>query len=211
METLAMLLGGIARVKVMRLFLFNQDGTFTVDDLVERLKIKAREAKEEVGHLEKAGLVIKKNIIKIVEKKKGKKIVEIKKKDMGWHLNRSFSYLTTLKNLLIGTELFSKEEIIKKLSTSGKLKLVITSGVFIQDYTSRVDLFVVGDHLKKNTLEKVVRNMEAEIGRELAYAYFESSDFKYRLDVCDKLVYDVLDYPHETILDKIGEQNFRSK
>ena len=116
-----------------------------------------------------------------------------------------------MKNLLTGTQLYTNEEIVKRLANVGKLKMIIISGVFTQDFSSRVDLFVVGDHLKKNVLEKVVKTMEAEIGRELCYTYFETADFLYRADVCDKLVYDVLDFPHETILDKLGEQKFRSK
>ncbi|MEI8339357.1 MAG: hypothetical protein WCF94_01695 [bacterium] len=211
MEILAMLLGGVSRVKMMRLFLFNNTGVFTLTDLNERLKIKPAEAKKELAQLEKMGLIKGKSVVKVIEKKKGKKIVSLKKKEIGFSLSDEFAYLSSLKNLLTGTQLYTNEEIVKRLANVGKLKMIIISGVFTQDFSSRVDLFVVGDHLKKNVLEKVIKTMEAEIGRELSYTYFETADFLYRTDVCDKLVYDVLDFPHETILDKLGEQKFRSK
>jgi hypothetical protein len=42
--------------------------------------------------------------------------------------------------------------------------------------------------------------MEAEIGGELSYAVFETKEFLYRLNMYDKLVRDILDYPHEVVV-----------
>jgi hypothetical protein len=82
--------------------------------------------------------------------------------------------------------------------------MVIVSGVFIQDSDSRVDLLVVGDNLKSSAIERVVRTMEAEIGKELVFASFETADFHYRLGMYDKLIRDILDYPHQKLLDKLN-------
>jgi hypothetical protein len=46
--------------------------------------------------------------------------------------------------------------------------------------------------------------MEADIGKELSYAVCDTADFVYRLNAYDKFIRDVLDYPHETIVDKLG-------
>jgi hypothetical protein len=46
--------------------------------------------------------------------------------------------------------------------------------------------------------------MEAEIGKELRYAYFSTDEFRYRLSMYDKLIRDILDYPHRVLLDKLG-------
>ena len=43
--------------------------------------------------------------------------------------------------------------------------------------------------------------LEAEIGKELAYAVFDTPDFLYRANMYDKLVRDVIDFPHEKVLD----------
>ena len=86
----------------------------------------------------------------------------------------------------------------------GKIRLVVIAGVFIQSEDSRADLLLVVDDLQRTKLDQAVHSMEAEIGRELSYGIFDSKDFNYRLSVYDKFVRDVLDYPHEKILDKIG-------
>jgi len=60
-------------------------------------------------------------------------------------------------------------------------------------------LLVVGDKLRKAGIEEGVRKLEAEIGTEIVYAIFDTKEFIYRLNMYDKLVRDILDYPHEVL------------
>ena len=76
----------------------------------------------------------------------------------------------------------------------------MVSGVFIKNKDTRVDLLIVGDKIKKSKVEEEVRKLEAEIGTELVYVVFDTKEFIYRLDMYDKLVRDILDFPHEVIL-----------
>ena len=82
--------------------------------------------------------------------------------------------------------------------------MVIVAGVFIQNPDSRVDLLIVGDNLKRGSIDRIVKTMEAEIGKELTFASFETADFHYRLGMYDKLIRDILDYPHQKLLDKLN-------
>jgi len=91
------------------------------------------------------------------------------------------------------------------LKNAGQIKLIAIAGLFIQDPDSRLDLLVVGDKINSRSLENTLRNMEAEIGRELNYAFFETDDFEYRLSMYDKLIRDVLDYPHEMVVNKFED------
>ena len=60
-------------------------------------------------------------------------------------------------------------------------------------------MLIVGDKLNKGKIEKEIKKLEAEIGKELVYALFDSKEFNYRLSMYDKLVRDILDFPHEVI------------
>jgi len=84
------------------------------------------------------------------------------------------------------------------------MKLVIVSGIFTQSNDSRVDLLVVGDNLKKSVLDNTIKTIEAEIGKEIRFAVFETPDFRYRLGLYDKLIRDILDFPHEKIVNRLG-------
>ena len=125
-------------------------------------------------------------------------------KTTGYFLNPNFGLLKELRNLVINNEPLKHTDISKRLSRAGKIKLVIISGVFIQNEDSRVDLLVVGDQLKDRVLKNIIKTMEADIGKELRYSSLSTSNFKYRFSVCDRLVRDVLDYAHEVVVDRIG-------
>lgn len=140
------------------------------------------------------------NIIKL----KNGKIKNNKKRIQGISLDQSFSLLSPLKNLVVNSAPVSRHEIAKKIAKAGKVKLIIMSGVFIQDENSRADLLVVGDSLNRGLIDRIMRWIESEVGKELAYAIFTSEDFAYRLSMRDKFVRDIMDYPHEKILDRLG-------
>ncbi len=204
MDILAKLFGSEAKVKIMRLFLFNSDQPFSPADIASRAKVSLPVVRHEVGILRKMAMIKGKRFIRSVSVRRGKKTVIKRKKEGGWLLNPNFPYLPAIRNLLINTVLVKHSDIIRRLNTIGRIKLIILSGVFIQDEDSRVDLLVVGDAIRFGALEGVIRIIESEIGKELRYAAFETPDFKYRLGIYDKLIRDILDYPHIKALDRIG-------
>ena len=72
-------------------------------------------------------------------------------------------------------------------------------------------MLIVGDRLKKNILAQIIKGLEAEIGKELDYVVLDTEEFKYRLDMYDKLVCDILDLPHMKLLDNEQLSTYASK
>jgi len=81
--------------------------------------------------------------------------------------------------------------------------LTILSGIFINEENSRVDLFIVGDSIKKRKLFVFLRDLEAEVGKEIDYVVFSTADFNYRYDMFDRFIRDVLEKPHEKLINKL--------
>ncbi|MGH7249545.1 MAG: hypothetical protein ACREGC_01085, partial [Minisyncoccia bacterium] len=125
----------------------------------------------------------------------------IRKRSKGWAFNPTFKYAPEMEALIISAGSLNNETIANIFKKVGRVKLLVTSGVFIKNHDSRVDLLVVGDKMKKNRIEEGVHKLEAELGTELVYATFNTKEFIYRLNMYDKLVRDILDYPHEVILE----------
>lgn len=186
------------RVKIMRLFILNANASFTTKEVLDRSKVSQAPGKRELNILHEAGLIKQKTLH--VEGSRKRKISVT-----AWFLNQSFPFLGALKQLLFNAELFKKEEIIRRLKGAGRIKVIITAGIFINDDDSRADLLIVGDELRKSVIEKTIKSMEAEIGRELSYGVFETDDFRYRVSVCDKFIRDILDYSHKKILNKLED------
>lgn len=189
METLSKLFGSEAKVKIMRLFLFNPETVFNTSDIAERVKVDIARVRKEINQLEKIDL------IKVRANRNGKK---------GLTLNSQFDYLVPLQNFLINVEPLNSKEIVKRITKLGSIKLILIAGVFIQEPESRVDMLIVGDHVKKSNLDHTIKILESEIGKELKYAYFTTEDFNYRNGMCDKLTRDILDYPHKKVLNRLG-------
>lgn len=192
MEILEKLFGGAAKVRIIKLFLFNPEALYTRDEIISRTKSSMKDVKGSISLLEKVKFL------------KSKMVTTEKKKRLeAWYLDVTFPYIGALQSLLINIMPLSAGDITRRLQKAGKIKLILTSGVFIQNEDSRVDLLVVGDSIKRGSLENAVRSLEADIGKELTYAYFDTDDYLYRLGMYDKLVRDILDFPHTVVVDKI--------
>ncbi len=198
MEILGKLLGGIPRVKMMRLFLLNQEAGFELADIADRCRIASTHARRGVTQLAGMELIVKRPLTKEVTHARTGKIT--KKRVQGWFLNPSFPYIHELRQLLVEGEFFKHAELAKRFKPAGRIQLLVVSGIFIQNSESRLDLLIVGDNLKRNIIQKTVSVLESELGRELAYATFETADFKYRVSMYDKLLRDVFDYPHQPLI-----------
>jgi hypothetical protein len=201
MEALEKLFGSSARVKTLKFFLFNTNEIFEKETISSRTKISSHVLQKELNLLEKIGLVKKKNYIKIKEDRYGR---DSKVKTKGYETVKESKLFIPLQNLLVKNSPMSSNSLVQRLGRHGRLKLVIAAGVFIQDPDSRVDLLIVGDEIKEGPLKNTVAVLESEIGKQLRYTVLTVQDFKYRLGVYDRLVRDILDYPHQIYLDKIG-------
>jgi hypothetical protein len=200
MDNLSKLFGSAGKVKIMRLFLFNPGTFFETAEAGRRAGVQSDSARKVLNSLLKAGLVKKKTVSKPTKSKKGKKT----KKVQGWLLDESYAFIQPLRNLLLPTDALSDSHIEKKFRRTGKVKLLVISGAFLNNDETRVDVMIVADNIKANALSAIVKDMEAHIGKELRYAVLDTNEFLYRMNIRDKLVRDVFDYPHRIIFDKIG-------
>jgi hypothetical protein len=185
-ETLEKLFGSSARVKLLRLFLFNTRQEFTAPEVARRTHTLRPLAKRELELFVRIGLLIRSG----------------RKKVPTYMVNPDFSYLTTLQNLLLNTPSRGRD-IHKYIQGSGSVRLIVMGGVFLGEEETGLDLFVVGDRMKEKKFKKSLELLEAEIGKELRYALLPTDEFFYRLNMNDRLVRDVFDYPHRVVYDRL--------
>lgn len=204
MDNLGKLFGSQARVKILRLFLLNSTEVFDAAMVAEKSKVSPTEARHEIALLKKIGFLSDKSFYKEIPPKRGSKKPATKKRVAGFHLKTTFPLLIPLKNLVISETPLNREEIIKRFKPVGKVKLLILAGIFMDETESRVDVLIVGDNLKKRSVENVLRDIEAEVGKELSYGVIETSEFLYRVSVYDKFIRDILDFRHDKVIDKLG-------
>lgn len=204
-EILEKLFGSAGRVKIIRLFLAGGGSIFPLKEISQKTKTPLSACRREVRLLEKISFIEKKssNFQEIIKLKNGQ-IKNAKKRIEGFVLNESFPLIVGLKSLILNASPLSKLSVGRMARLAGKVKLFIISGFLIQGEEGRVDLLIAGDALKKSSIERTVQAIEAEVGRDVRYAVMTTQELRYRLDICDKFLRDILDNPHEKIIDKIG-------
>ncbi len=204
MDILSNLFGSALRVKMMRLFLFNSGHISDIEYIEGKTAAKAKEIEKEIQFLKKVGIIKATKIFKIVTVKKGKKVIEKKMKVTAWLLDQKFQFMDALSDFLVKTHSVEHKSIVRRLEKAGKIKAVLISGIFTRNLESRLDMFVVGDNIKPASMDKIVKGIESDMGKDIRYAVLSAPDFSYRVSMNDKLVRDVLDFPHQVLLDKIG-------
>ncbi len=187
-DPLSKLFGSAARVKLLRLFFFNPRAVYTIPDAANRARVPERTARAEVALFKSAGVV---------------KRARTHSAGARWGLNADFEYRTVLQNLLLNAPGHA-DDIVTRLRGAGVIRLVVLAGLFVDEWDGRLDLLLVGDRMHERKLRTRIRTLESELGKELRYALLSTPDFLYRYNMNDKLVRDVLDYPHTIAYDRLN-------
>ena len=186
-EILEQLFDSLVKVRLLKLFLRNTNSFFELSEIIKRTKSNASACKSQIKKLE--------NIKLINSKIKGKKKI--------YSINPDFDFYNELKTLVLKSSPASKEKILKRLRGLGRINLAILSGIFVNAENTRVDILVVGDNIKEKKLSIFLKDLEAEVGKEIDYVVLSTKDFKYRYDMFDRFIRDVLEKPHEKLINKL--------
>ena len=185
--TLDALFDSPIKVKLLKLFLYNPDGDFESKAIAKKLNLKSAQVNKNINDLAEIKFLNCKN-------PKGKKTFRV---------NRDFKFYNELKELVAKASPASKEEMLKRLKSLGKIKLALLAGVFINSDTSRADLLIVGDNIKPAKFNNFIRKLEAEVCKEIGYALMTTKEFHYRYDMYDRFIRDLLDFKHEKLINKL--------
>lgn len=191
MDILAKLFGSGARIKLLRLFLFNPETTFSLKEITRRSRLTAPSARKEIRLFEQIGLA------RTVKEPGAPRVKH-------WRLNPKFALVRQLRYLLDADLKEQRQDISQRFRDCGRVKLLIVAGQLIGDEHGRADLVLVGDNLRRPLVEQAIKGLEADLGRELIYALLETRDFNYRLSASDKFIRDLLEYPHERLVNKLN-------
>lgn len=186
-DALSTLLGSSARVKLLRLFLFNPKESYSQSEAASRARVPSSAARTELNTYLRTKLIRSRT-----GQKGGKRYM----------LNPQFLYLAAFQHLLLNLPTRGAD-IVRRLRSTGVIKLIMLSGIFADEYDARLDILIVGDKLSDTKIKSAIQKLEAELGKELRYVALTSEEFLYRMEVYDKLIRDVLDYPHIVALDRL--------
>ncbi len=197
-DTLSILFGSTARVKLLRFFLFNPSKEFTFDDISRRARLVRRTARTEITSLEKAGVIAKRTMYVAIDGKTKKMKV------LGYALNKDFQELQALQTFLFETAPIDGKNLLVHLKKAGVLDFVAVAGVFVRDFEQSLDVLIAMKKTSQPKIETAIRAFESEVGMEIRFALMDSTDLLYRVGMNDRLTRELFDYKHQILIDKIG-------
>jgi hypothetical protein len=199
---LSKLFGSHSRVKILKAFLFHPDERYYIRQLSRDLALQVNSVRRELENLEEFGLLLSET--GSAEKASGgsEKNSDHQEKKY-FRVNKNFPLFEDIKGLIIKSQLLHKDDFTKDLLKVGSIKLLILAGVFVNDFKSPTDVLIVGK-VNKDQLLKVIRDLEKELGREVNFTLLTATEFKYRREIADIFLYDILEKEKIVVIDEIG-------
>jgi len=182
------------KVKMLKLFLRNPGKFFHEKEIPKRLQAPASLVRKQLDGFLMINFLNKKVIIK------NKKDLQ---KGIYFSVNPDFDFYHELRSLILKSSPASKEKILNRVQKLGHIKLLLLAGVFLNSDNSRLDLFIVGDRVDQAKLNSFLRDLEAEVGKDIAFAFMSAKEFNYRFHMFDRFVHDILEKPNEKLINKL--------
>jgi len=218
---LGKLFGSKARVKILKLFLSRPEEKFYIRQISRDLKLQINSVRRELENLEKFGLLTAapteekimeeepfiqtwEDIKEVKNKGKNKKTTaDIKTDKKYFRVNTDFILYEEIKALVQKAQVLYEKDFAAKLNDLGNPKLMILTGFFVNQPQMSVDLLIVG-RINKQGLRKLISELEADMGREINFTIMSTNEFKYRRDITDVFLYDILEGKKLVVIDSYG-------
>lgn len=212
-QILEKLFESVPKVRLLRLFMRNAESQFSFLEILSRSQLRSLQARKELKKLLKWGVARTKIVPlkyeisrKSRSRKRLPKIVVKTKKTRVFYANPDFKLLPELRDLISKASVAERGKLLRRMKSLGNVKLCVMSGLFLNSNgndNSRTDLLLVGDNVKKRKLDSFLSQVESELGKAIRYTVMETDEFKYRLDMYDRFLRDILEHPHEKLINRL--------
>jgi predicted transcriptional regulator len=171
------------RIKLLTLFLLKPDEEFFIRELTRKLSEQINSVRRELDNLKKTGFLKSKT----------------KNRKKYYYANKDFIFLEELKSIFLKA-LSSNDNIAEEVKKMGDIRLLVLSGLFVEQPTKTVDMLIVGE-VDKNRLTEYLNN-EVRTARPVKFSIITEEDYKYRLSCNDKFTTEITNDPTNQVLVK---------
>jgi hypothetical protein len=97
------------------------------------------------------------------------------------------------------TDVAAEHPMAKSFRTVGKVELALLTGQFTRDEQSGIDILLVGD-INQAKADKFMAELEKAENKELRYAVLPLDNYRYRLQINDRFINNVLGAKKQVII-----------
>lgn len=208
------LFGSKTRVKLLQLFYQNPNRSFYVREITRKIDEQINSVRRELANLLNIGIITSDNT----------------NNKLYYEVNQSFEHYAALSSMFGGktykpkkaskpakasviadpvqepasetvVEVAVTDPFALELLKTGNVSLAVYTGQFTRDETSGVDVVIVGD-VNHAAVEHAIADLESSEKKELRYSIFSTDEFKYRKQVNDRFVSNLLAAKSIVLIDK---------
>lgn len=184
------LFGSRTRVKLLRIFLSNQDRAFFVRELTRKIKERINSVRRELTNLEKIGIIIKKN----------------EKRKVFYQVNKEHILYQELRALILKAEVGLERSLARTIKSIGNVRLMVLTGMFTgMKEETQTDILIVGT-INRKKLNSLMKRFQEDFGRQINYTVMTSKEYKYRKDLTDRFLFNILENNKVVLVDKINKE-----
>jgi hypothetical protein len=185
MQDLQTLFASKTRPNVLRVFLFQPEKALSAGDVAELAEVSGSTARSHARDLAEIGLI----------EKTGKKA-----RAACWRLNKQSPMRQPLHDLLLQYQTVERADIRSRVAEAGDIQLLVLVGMFTGSNQQDLDMLIVTE-ADASEIAGAVASVEKALGAELRYCLLAPEDFRYRRNVQDKVIRDVLDGENHVLID----------
>ncbi len=185
------LFGSKTRVKLLRMFYSNPNRSFYVREITRKIDEQINSVRRELSNLLSIGIISS----------------DTNNNRLYYEVNQKYEYFGPLA-AIFGDDTdspsaggASTDSEMKAIKTLGNVELALYTGQFTRDERAGIDFLLVGD-VNQAKLSKFIAELEAKEGKEIRFAVFTPADFRYRQQVKDRFLADVLVGKNQVLIDK---------
>ena len=193
---LEQLFGSHTRVLLLRLFLDYPEKAFYVRELARELGAQLHSVRRELENLESLGL------LKVMPGS-GKEKEDAQKKY--YVMDTGFILYAELRALFLKARLLIEKDLVRHLQEIGRIQYLALTGMFVGLTEWPTDIFIVGS-VNRKKIRLLIRRFEKELHQSINYTVMTKPEFRYRREITDRFIFNILENKKIVIIDKIFKE-----
>ncbi|MBI3335556.1 MAG: hypothetical protein HY001_03600 [Candidatus Portnoybacteria bacterium] len=183
------LLGSETRARTLKFFFRHTGETFRIGEVARRILQNYNTTASYIADLEKVG---------ILKKTSGSGTSSL------YTVNTQFPNYTSLREFTLQVFPVSTTQTAQDIKETGRIRLALLEGIFLNQGGSSIDLFLVADDVDEKKLKEFIAQLEAQVGKELNYTSMDTAEFTYRYNIYDRFVRNIIKKPNIKLVDNLS-------
>lgn len=198
------LFGSKTRVKLLQLFYSNPNRSFYVREITRKIDEQINSVRRELSNLLSIGIIVS----------------DANNNRLYYEVNQEYEHYQAFSMIFSGpavsktkkskkagekeekpviTEGAPEHPLAKAVRTTGHVELLVLTGQFTRDDRSGIDVLIVGD-TNQAKVDRFIEDLQNSEGKELRYAVMTSSNYRYRVQINDRFINNVINSKKQVII-----------